>query len=217
MRTLRRTALLVLATISATAVAPAEMNPSIDAQNMLTASASPTVAMPAVDELLKAEATGDPLAPLPLEEEAIEEEEEEEALPEDLHSLVSHFWGDNPRDREMECLAGAVYFETRGEPLEGQLAVAQVVANRAESSRFPDSYCDVVYQRHQFSFVRGGKMPPIKRGSKAWKRAVAIARIVDGDHLDSSVPDALFFHARYVNPRWRLTRIGNVGNHIFYR
>jgi N-acetylmuramoyl-L-alanine amidase len=213
MRTIRRTALLVLATISATAVAPAEMTPSMESQNLITAAATPTLALPPVEDLLEAEATGDPLAPLPLEEDVVEEE----SLPDDLHGLVSHFWGDSPRDRQMECLAGAVYFETRGEPLEGQLAVAQVVANRAASSRFPDDYCGVVYQRHQFSFVRGGKMPRIKRGSKAWKRAVAIARIVDGEHLDSSVPDALFFHARYVNPRWRLTRIGDVGNHIFYR
>lgn len=209
----RRTALLALTAVSASSVVPTDSAPALDAPMIEAGVPAPTVAMPPMDDLLDADLTNDPLAPLP--DEIIEEEEE--ALPEDLRGLVSHFWGDSPRDRQMECLAGAVYFETRGEPLEGQLAVAQVVANRAESSRFPDSYCGVVFQRKQFSFVRGGKMPAIKRGSRAWSRAVAIARIVDGEHLDSDVPDALFFHARYVNPRWRLTRIGNVGNHIFYR
>lgn len=212
MKMFRRTALLALTAVSASSVVPTDSAPAIDAPMVEEGMPAPTVAMPPVEDILDTDVSDDPLAPLP--EEVVEEEE---ALPEDLNGLVSHFWGDEPRDRQMECLAGAVYFETRGEPLEGQLAVAQVVANRAESSRFPDSYCGVVFQRKQFSFVRGGKMPAIKRGSRAWNRAVAIARIVDGEHLDSKVPDALFFHARYVNPRWRLTRIGNVGNHIFYR
>src|SRR3546814_15995181 len=61
-------------------------------------------------------------------------------------------------DPELRCLAGAVYFESRGESLAGQLAVAHVIINRAQSGRFPDSYCGVVHQRRQFSFLRGGKL-----------------------------------------------------------
>lgn len=119
--------------------------------------------------------------------------------------------------REMQCLAGAIYFESRGEPLAGQLAVGRVIVDRSKSGRFPNSYCGVVYQRSQFSFVRGGSMPAIRYGSQAWKKAVAIAQIAHEGSWKSEADGALFFHANYVNPRWRLTRMAQVGNHIFYR
>jgi N-acetylmuramoyl-L-alanine amidase len=119
---------------------------------------------------------------------------------------------------EHECLAGAVYFESKGEPLSGQLSVAQVVMNRSSSGRFPSSICGVVKQRGQFSFVRGGRIPPVSRGSAAWRHAVAIARIAMADLAQSPAPRALFFHARRVSPGWRgLTRLATVGNHVFYR
>jgi N-acetylmuramoyl-L-alanine amidase len=74
-----------------------------------------------------------------------------------------------------------------------------------------------VYQRSQFSFVRGRSMPAIRTNSQAWREAVAIAQIADANKWASPVEGALFFHARYVSPRWRLTRIARVDNHIFYR
>lgn len=121
--------------------------------------------------------------------------------------------------RELECLAGAIYFEARGEPLDGQLAVAQVVINRTESGRFPADYCGVVYQRAQFSFVRGGAMPRIDRGSLAWKRASAIARIAHEGLWSSEAGDALYFHARYVRPGWSRSKVtrARIDSHIFYR
>lgn len=134
-----------------------------------------------------------------------------------LRDLVSLQTTDGQLDREMQCLAGAVYFESKGESLKGQLAVARVVIARAQSSRFPDSYCGVVYQRKQFSFVRGGKMPRIRTNTKAWTNAKAIAQIADGDAWKSSAEGALFFHASHVNPGWRLTRMAQIDNHIFYR
>jgi N-acetylmuramoyl-L-alanine amidase len=118
---------------------------------------------------------------------------------------------------EMECLAGAVYFESKGEALAGQLAVAEVVINRAKSGRFPSTLCGVVYQKSQFSFVRGGKMPKIDKNGKAWRNAVAIAHIAMNEGWASPVKGSLFFHATYVSPGWRLTRTGTVGNHVFYR
>jgi len=124
---------------------------------------------------------------------------------------------DGEMSKDMECLAGAIYFESRGEPLEGQLAVGRVIVNRAESDRFPSSYCGVVYQRSQFSFVRGGKMPAISTSSDAWRKAKAVARIAHEGLWDSPAKGALFFHASYVKPRWRLTRVGQVSRHIFYR
>lgn len=120
-------------------------------------------------------------------------------------------------DPELRCLAGAVYFESRGESLAGQLAVAHVIINRAESARFPDSYCGVVYQRRQFSFLRGGRMPRIRESSAQWTRALAIAQIARDGSWKNKAPGALFFHARYVRPAWRKTRIAQIDNHIFYR
>ncbi len=119
-------------------------------------------------------------------------------------------------DPELRCLAGAVYFESRGESLPGQLAVAHVVINRAQSGRFPKSLCGVVHQKSQFSFVRGGRMPVIRQGAQ-WNNAVAIAQIARDGSWKNHAPGALFFHARYVSPGWRKTRIAQIDNHIFYR
>jgi len=120
-------------------------------------------------------------------------------------------------DSQMRCLAGAIYFEARGESLAGQLAVGRVVVERANSGRFPDSYCGVVFQRSQFSFVRGRTMPTIRENSRAWKRAVALAHIADEGSWESPAEGALFFHATYVSPKWRLKRLARIDNHIFYR
>jgi len=120
--------------------------------------------------------------------------------------------------RELECLATGIYFESKSEPLAGQLAVGQVIANRAKSGgRFPSSYCGVLFQRSQFSFVRGHSLPSVPRASKQWQTAVAMAKIVDQGLKASAVGNALFFHARYVSPGWRLKRVASIGNHIFYR
>ncbi len=75
----------------------------------------------------------------------------------------------------------------------------------------------MVFQRSQFSFVRGRSLPPIPRAGLQWKTAVAIARIVDQQLHGSPMGKALFFHARRVSPGWRLTRLGTLGNHVFYR
>ena len=136
-----------------------------------------------------------------------------------LRELVSTIPTAGRLSDELHCLAGAVYFEARGEPLEGQLAVAQVIVNRAEDRRFPSSYCGVVYQRSQFSFVKGGRMPKVRTGSAAWKRAEAIARIAHRGLWDSKAGDALFFHANYVRPRWshRKVALATIDTHVFYR
>lgn len=136
-----------------------------------------------------------------------------------LRELVVTTDTDFTLSEQMQCLAGAVYFEARGEPLAGQLAVAQVVINRAESERFPSSYCDVVFQRAQFSFVRGGEMPRIKTGSQAWHRAKAIARIAHEGMWDSEAQDSLYFHAKYVSPSWSRKKVARatINQHIFYR
>ena len=136
----------------------------------------------------------------------------------DLASMVAELRNSEAGSRELECLATGIYFEAKSESLAGQLAVGKVIANRAESGgRFPSSYCGVLFQRGQFSFIRGGRLPSVPHSSKQWRTAVAIAKIVDQDLKESAVGDALFFHARYVSPGWRLKRVAAIGNHIFYR
>ena len=120
-------------------------------------------------------------------------------------------------DAELACLAGTIYFESKGESLEGQLAVGHVVLNRAASGRFPRTVCGVVYQRSQFSFVRGGTMPVINKSGRAWREALAIAQIAQQKLWEAPAKGALFFHASRVSPGWRLTRIAQIDNHIFYR
>ena len=134
-----------------------------------------------------------------------------------LAALVAQNSGTQVEGREAECLAGAIYFESKGEPLLGQLAVAEVILNRARSGRFPASICGVIFQKSQFSFVRGGGFPPIARGSRGWREAVAISKIAQDKSWSSGVGKALFFHADHVSPGWRLTRVAALGNHIFYR
>jgi hypothetical protein len=134
-----------------------------------------------------------------------------------LADLVVDYAGADTLDEESDCLARAVYWESKGEPLVGQLAVADVIINRAQSGRFASTICGVVRQRSQFSFVHGGYIPPAPQGSRDWHTAVAIARIARQDLAGDAAPQALFFHARSVHPGWRLTRVASVGNHVFYR
>ncbi|HWH18857.1 MAG TPA: cell wall hydrolase [Allosphingosinicella sp.] len=149
---------------------------------------------------------------------AIEEEEVEQEENRTLGQLVAAYASADVGDSEMNCLASAVYFESKGEPLQGQLAVAEVILNRAASGKYPPSICGVVKQKSQFSFVRGGRIPAIPRASEAWRKAVAIAHIAVRDLADGGVKNALFFHARYVSPSWRnRPRVASIGNHIFYR
>src|SRR5205085_3741373 len=115
-----------------------------------------------------------------------------------LAELVDAFSSSEVSDSEHECLAGAVYFESKGEPLKGQLSVAEVIRNRASSGRFPSTYCGVVKQRGQFSFVHGGRFPAIPRSSPAWRKAVSVSRIAMNDLADGGAPEAMFFHATYV-------------------
>ncbi|WP_375290656.1 cell wall hydrolase [Qipengyuania sp.] len=153
--------------------------------------------------------------------QALPEPAPEEVAPEasSLRELVAQMPNETSLDEEMRCLAGAIYFESRGEPLAGQLAVAEVIINRAASHQFPADYCGVVYQRSQFSFVKNGRMPNIRTGSAAWKRARAIAQIAHKGLWDSEAVGSLFFHARSVAPSWRHKRhaMATISRHVFYK
>ena len=113
------------------------------------------------------------------------------------------------------CLAVAVYFEARGEPLQGQYAVAEVVMNRVEDARYPDTVCGVVFEPKAFSFTHDGK-PDRLPDTPAAQRALEIASdVLQG--VRSGITST-HYHAAYVRPYWRkhFTVDGQVGNHVFY-
>ena len=127
--------------------------------------------------------------------------------------------------KAQHCLARAIYFEARGEPERGQIAVAQVVLNRVFSGYYPSNVCDVVYQNSdrylscQFTFACDGKSDVInERG--AWARANRIAaQTLDGDVYDQAVGAATHYHAIYVHPDWvgEMHKLVRYGIHNFYR
>lgn len=203
-----RSAFLVAATLTASSVAPAQVRDS--AEPLLQDGSGQLPVTATVDQLLNEE-----FAPAVVTEESVDEQTIDRS--ESLANMVAELRSSDAGSRELDCLAGAIYFESKSESLQGQLAVGHVIANRAESGRFPTSYCGVVYQRSQFSFIRGGSMPYINKSSLQYRNAVAIAKIVDQELKPSPVGNALFFHARRVSPGWRLTRVSTLGNHVFYR
>ncbi len=129
------------------------------------------------------------------------------------------------RAKAEKCLANAVYFEARGEPLRGQVAVAQVVLNRVFSPYYPKDVCGVVYQnaeRHlscQFTFACDGRSKAItERG--AWWRAQRIAkRMLDGTVWVANVAKSTHYHAYWVSPSWvsEMKKMYHYGVHTFYR
>lgn len=117
---------------------------------------------------------------------------------------------------QAECVAKAIYFESKGEPLKGQKAVGYVVLNRAKSGRFATTPCKVIAQPHQFSWYRPGKRIPTKVKSKF----VAIAQSVMETYSRDNDPSngATYFHATWCHPGWKnVTRLTRIGGHIFYR
>lgn len=136
-----------------------------------------------------------------------------------LYALADRYAAGDPLDEEANCLATAVYFEARGESVDGQLAVARVVMNRASSGKYPTTWCEVVKQPWQFSFVRNGRFPRIDTNSAAWARAQGVARLAMSNVVPSVGTDVLWYHASYVSPAWgrRLSMAQRIGTHIFYR
>jgi len=136
-----------------------------------------------------------------------------------LQALVDKFATNAQLDEQTNCLATAVYFEARGESVEGQLAVARVVMNRAASGRYPPDWCSVVKQPAQFSFVHRGTMPAPRYNSDAWRKAQGVTRVAMANVVPSLTNDVLWYHADYVDPSWghRLSMAQKIGQHIFYR
>lgn len=115
--------------------------------------------------------------------------------------------------QELNCIAQNVYYEARGEPIEGQLAVANVTLNRAEDGRWPSSACDVVHQPNQFSWVSHKQKRP---EGQEWTIAQVVAITVY--ILPDPTQGATHFHANYVKPYWAKGKkvLAKIGDHIFY-
>jgi spore germination cell wall hydrolase CwlJ-like protein len=129
------------------------------------------------------------------------------------------------RAKAERCLANAVYFEARGEPVRGQIAVAQVVTNRVFSPFYPNDACDVLHQnanRHlacQFTFACDG-IPDVVTEPYAWQRARHIARdMLDGNLWMPEGAKFTHYHAYWVHPRWvaEMKKIYKLGVRTFYR
>lgn len=130
------------------------------------------------------------------------------------------------RERQLECLARNIYYEAAHEPFEGKVAVAQVTINRSESGKFPSDICKVIYQKNvfmekvvcQFSWYCDGPSKMKVLSSSIYDECFAVAKkvLLEGFRLDG-LTQALYYHADYVNPKWKKEKITQIGRHIFYK
>jgi len=129
--------------------------------------------------------------------------------------------------KNLHCLALNVYYEARGEPDDGQYAVAEVTMNRLASSRYPDSVCAVVHEKRwdairgryvsAFSWTEFYSVPDPE--GEAWELAQKVAEDVYHRRTPPRVEGATFYHATYIRPSWarKQTRVARIGRHVFYR
>jgi spore germination cell wall hydrolase CwlJ-like protein len=130
------------------------------------------------------------------------------------------------REKELDCLSKNIYWEAASEPFEGKVAVAQVTLNRAESKRFGNGICGVVYQKNiiyekvicQFSWVCEGtyKVKSVREDWYKESQEVAKKVLLENFRLQG-LNDAMYYHASYVNPHWDRQKVGQIGQHIFYK
>jgi spore germination cell wall hydrolase CwlJ-like protein len=128
-------------------------------------------------------------------------------------------------EKSLDCLAMNVYREAGHESFEGKVAVAQVTLNRVNSNKFPRDVCAVVYQKSrftervicQFSWYCDSKHRNRPVDDEAYEESYRVAKMVFlEDFRLESIRDALYYHADYVHPNWKLKRITKIGTHIFY-
>ena len=133
-------------------------------------------------------------------------------------------------EEETVCLSEALYFEARSESFIAQLAVGNVIYNRVKSSKFPNTFCEVVHQANktrqgklikhkcQFSYYCDGKEEKIYN-KESYKTVTSVSHlIIEGVSIES-LRDALYYHAVYVTPYWVKDKmyLGNLGLHKFYK
>ena len=212
------------ASVVADAALPATLLPATPAR-IAVASVDPSaVASPADTPALDAidSAAAAPAAPMPgtLPQKLAYARDDAPAT-----TFPNYQTNDKYSAKDLNCLAQAIYFEARGEPYRGQVAVAQVVMNRLAYPLYPKTICGVVFQdaSHrnacQFSFACDG-IPEVVNEPEAWKQAEDIAaKVADGELYLPEVGNATHYHASYVYPDWapEMKRVTRIGQHIFYK
>ena len=141
--------------------------------------------------------------------------------------LHNNFWDniDNPvLNKEIVCLAEAIYFEARGEEIIGQIAVAEVILNRVNSSEFPNKICKVISEGEknlnacQFSYNCDGMLETIVE-KKIYKRILKISSVLYKGFASVLTDGAVFYHSNEVRPSWanKLKKTAKIGRHHFYK
>lgn len=140
--------------------------------------------------------------------------------------MTTHAVTAEVRNKQLECLARNIYYEAGGEPFEGKVAVAQVTINRANSGKFPSDICRVIYQKNviydkvvcQFSWYCESPAGLKPKNTAVYREAEIVAKqvLLEGFRLPS-LTQALYFHAKHINPKWDKERVAVIGGHIFYK
>lgn len=139
---------------------------------------------------------------------------------------IPNYYTTDQRMQQLECLAINIYREAGYEPFEGKVAVAQVTLNRANHKKFPPDICQVVYQKNifyqkvicQFSWYCDAVHRNRPVNPKAYNESYEVAKKVLLENFRlQGLHDALYYHADYVNPKWNLEKVGQIGRHIFYK
>jgi hypothetical protein len=178
---------------------------------------SQSAALGAIDQVV-------PMAPMPMMATRALAYARETTGPTDFSASIDKY-GHAVSQKDIWCMAQAIYFEARGESYRGQVAVGQVVMNRLAHPIYPKDICQVVFQNQQmhnacqFSFACDGR-PETVTDEKSWKQADEIAKgVINGSLYLPEVGKATHYHANYVYPDWapRLKRVAKIGHHIFYQ
>ena len=142
-----------------------------------------------------------------------------------VESMPAGYVSATEKIRSLDCLTRNIYWEAASEPFEGKVAVAQVTLNRVEDGRFANTVCGVVYQKNvfyqkvvcQFSWFCEGNHKIRAVHKPMWQESELVAKkVLLEDFRLPSMKNALYYHADYVNPNWRLPKIDQIGRHIFY-
>lgn len=130
------------------------------------------------------------------------------------------------RERQLDCLARNIYYEAGSEPFEGKVAVAQVTINRTKSGQFPSDICKVIYQKNvvydkvicQFSWYCESPSGIKPKNKVLYDDSMIAAKkvLMEGFRLPS-LEEAMYYHADYINPKWKREKVAQIGHHIFYK
>jgi len=206
------------------AIAVAEVPVAGTAETIKVAAIDPDMTNSAALDAINALAPGE-AAPVPLTMSKELAYAREDLPATTFDGPVLNAKGKKVSDKELWCMATAIYFEARGESYRGQVAVGQVVMNRVAHKLYPDTICGVVFQNQskrnacQFSFACDG-IPEKVTDQKSWKQAQQIAAdVVAGREYLPEVGYATHYHATYVRPHWapRMKKVTKIGMHVFYQ